>query len=39
MNFAFMPELKIWWAYPLVIVIQFVLDGAAFLLFKKIQWL
>jgi hypothetical protein len=39
MNFAFMPELKIWWAYPLAIAVQFVLMGTAYLLFKKIQWL
>ncbi len=39
MNFAFMPELKIWWVYPAVITSQFVLMAAGFVLFRKIGWL
>jgi Mg2+ and Co2+ transporter CorA len=39
MNFAFMPELKIQWVYPLVIGVQFILMGAGIFLFKKIGWL
>jgi hypothetical protein len=39
MNFAFMPELKIWWAYPAVIIFQFVFMGIGFWLFRRIGWL
>lgn len=39
MNFVNMPELKIWWAYPVVVVFQFVFMLAGFILFKKIEWL
>jgi hypothetical protein len=39
MNFAFMPELRIWWAYPAVVIFQFVFMGAGFVLFRKIGWL
>ncbi len=39
MNFQFMPELKIWWAYPVVIGAQFVIVGVGIFLFRKIGWL
>jgi hypothetical protein len=39
MNFAFMPELRIWWAYPAVIAFQFIFMGIGFVLFRKIGWL
>lgn len=39
MNFEYMPELKIWWAYPAVIVFQIVLMAALGILFWKIDWL
>jgi Mg2+ and Co2+ transporter CorA len=39
MNFLHMPELRIWWVYPLVIAAQFVIMGVFFLIFKKIDWL
>ena len=39
MNFAFMPELRIWWAYPAVIFFQIVFMGIGFVIFRKIGWL
>jgi len=39
MNFAFMPELKIWWVYPAVVIFQFLLMGVGFAIFRKIGWL
>lgn len=39
MNFFYMPELRIWWAYPAVIFFQFVFMGIGFILFRKIGWL
>jgi len=39
MNFAFMPELRVWWAYPAVVISQLVLMSAGFVLFRKIGWL
>jgi Mg2+ and Co2+ transporter CorA len=39
MNFAFMPELKVWWTYPTVIAVQFVLMGVGLFWFRKIDWL
>ena len=39
MNFAYMPELKIWWVYPAVIIFQLVLMVAGFMWFRKIRWL
>lgn len=39
MNFNFMPELRIWWAYPAVIFFQIVFMGIGFFIFRKIGWL
>lgn len=39
MNFYYMPELKLWWAYPAVILAQVVLMGVGVLVFRKIGWL
>lgn len=39
MNFAFMPELRIWWVYPAVIVAQFAIVGVGIYIFRKIDWL
>jgi hypothetical protein len=39
MNFAFMPELKVWWVYPAVVIFQFVFMGIGFWLFRRIGWL
>ncbi len=39
MNFAFMPELKIWWAYPTVIGVQILIVGIGIWVFRKIGWL
>ncbi len=39
MNFAFMPELRVPWAYPTVIISQIILVGTGVFIFKKIGWL
>jgi hypothetical protein len=39
MNFVYMPELRVAWAYPAVVVSQVVLIVVAAILFKKAQWL
>jgi Mg2+ and Co2+ transporter CorA len=39
MNFLHMPELKIWWVYPLVIAAQIVIMVVFFFVFRKIGWL
>lgn len=39
MNFAFMPELRIWYAYPIVIVAQITLVITAIVIFRRIKWL
>jgi hypothetical protein len=39
MNFYYMPELRVAWTYPAVIIFQLVLMGIGFLLFRKIGWL
>ncbi len=39
MNFAYMPELRIPWVYPTVIVAQIVIMGVFFIIFKRIGWL
>ena len=39
MNFAYMPELRVWWAYPAVVIFQLVFMGIGFIVFRKIGWL
>ncbi len=39
MNFVHMPELKIPWAYPAVIIFQIVLMGVGVIIFRRIGWL
>jgi Mg2+ and Co2+ transporter CorA len=39
MNFEFMPELHVPWAYPAVIGFQFAFMVVAYLWFRKIDWL
>jgi Mg2+ and Co2+ transporter CorA len=39
MNFINMPELQIPWVYPTVIIVQFVIMGVFFFIFRKIGWL
>lgn len=39
MNFAFMPELQVPWAYPVVIVFQLLLMAAGVIIFRRIGWL
>lgn len=38
MNFLFMPELKIWWAYPLVWAVMIGVGVSMFLYFRKKKW-
>jgi Mg2+ and Co2+ transporter CorA len=39
MNFTFMPELNVPWAYPALIVFQVVIVAVGIILFRKIGWL
>ena len=39
MNFDFMPELRIWWAYPTVVASQFIIMGVFVVVFRKVGWL
>lgn len=39
MNFTYMPELKVPWVYPAVVIFQFVFMGIGFWLFRRIGWL
>jgi len=39
MNFARMPELQMWWAYPAVVVAQILIVAVGFFAFKKMNWL
>jgi Mg2+ and Co2+ transporter CorA len=39
MNFYHMPELRIWWVYPAVILAQIVIMAVFFVIFRKIDWL
>jgi magnesium transporter len=39
MNFAFMPELKLWYGYPLALLFMALVSLVIFLLFKKKKWL
>jgi magnesium transporter len=39
MNFAFMPELRVWYAYPIVVVAQIVSVVTAIVVFRRIKWL
>lgn len=39
MNFAYMPELKVWWAYPAVVGFQILFTGIGFVIFRKRGWL
>jgi Mg2+ and Co2+ transporter CorA len=39
MNFANMPELSVAWAYPAVIIFQFLFMGLGFWWFRRIGWL
>jgi magnesium transporter len=39
MNFQYMPELSIWWAYPVVIGAQVAIIVAFVIVFRKIGWL
>lgn len=38
MNFQFMPELRVWWAYPVVIAVQALLMIGGIVLFRKWHW-
>jgi len=39
MNFAYMPELRIWWAYPAVVVFQVLFMGIGIVIFRRMKWL
>lgn len=39
MNFRFMPELEIWWAYPLVWIVMVGLAAVHFLWFRRKGWM
>ncbi|MBI2127369.1 MAG: hypothetical protein HYU02_08695 [Thaumarchaeota archaeon] len=39
MNFRFMPELEIPWAYPAVVLVQLVISVATLLVFRKKGWI
>lgn len=39
MNFMYMPELRVWWAYPATIAAQVGLVIAGLIVFRKIGWL
>jgi hypothetical protein len=39
MNFQYMPELHVWWAYPSVLVGQLVIMVAGMVVFRRVGWL
>ncbi len=39
MNFQYMPELHVWWAYPAVVGVQLVIMGVFALIFRRIGWI
>ena len=39
MNFEYMPELKVRWGYPILLIIMILLSGLIYLWFKKKKWL
>jgi magnesium transporter len=39
MNFEFMPELKIWWAYPAVLLLMLAVGIGMGFYFRKKSWL
>lgn len=39
MNFDFMPELRIWWAYPLIWILVFAIAASMFMYFRRKGWL
>jgi hypothetical protein len=39
MNFQYMPELHVWWAYPSVLVGQIVIMVAGIVVFRRLGWL
>ncbi len=39
MNFDFMPELHVWWAYPALLGVMLLLGGTMLLYFKRKGWL
>ncbi len=39
MNFQYMPELQVWWAYPAVLVGQLVIMATGVVIFRKVGWL
>jgi Mg2+ and Co2+ transporter CorA len=39
MNFQYMPELRVWWAYPSVLAGQIVIMVAGIVVFRRVGWL
>ena len=39
MNFKYMPELEVWWAYPLVWLVMIAISLAMIFYFKRKKWL
>jgi magnesium transporter len=39
MNFNYMPELNIWWAYPVFWGVCVVLTASMLLMFRRLGWL
>lgn len=39
MNFEYMPELEIWWAYPTVIAVMVMVATVLLLYFRRHDWI
>lgn len=39
MNFEYMPELHVWWAYPLVLLVMLLLAGGMVVYFRREGWI
>jgi magnesium transporter len=39
MNFEYMPELGMWWGYPVVLLIMLTVAAGMFVFFRKKKWL
>ncbi|MBN2251558.1 MAG: magnesium/cobalt transporter CorA [Candidatus Altiarchaeota archaeon] len=39
MNFEWMPELKVWWAYPLLWILMLSMAGSMLLYFRRKKWI
>jgi len=39
MNFEYMPELRVWWAYPLLWAIMIAIGGGMYVYFRRRRWI